>query len=190
MGRVAAPLREQVTEVLRQLTAEGLVTVIPQRGAVVVELTRKEVENVYEVRAAMEALAARLFADRATDEQVAELRASMEGLREAFSDPEQSVPALLEAKDRYYAVLVEGCGNEEVGAVLGGLQARARLLRATSLGQPGRPAEAIAEIDEVVEAIERRDPHAAAAAAARHIEQAAENGLAGMAKAHIGDDAG
>src|ERR1700743_1260451 len=85
VGRVAAPLREQVTdvlreaildfrlrpgerlvgrdliektgfpratirEVLRQLTAEGLVTVIPQRGAVVVELTRKEAADLYEVR--------------------------------------------------------------------------------------------------------------------------------------------
>src|ERR1700742_5292863 len=97
VGRVAAPLREQLTdvlreafldfrlrpgerlverdlidktgvsratirEVLRQLTAEGLVTVIPQRGAVVVELTRKEAAGLSEVRTMLEGLAARLFA--------------------------------------------------------------------------------------------------------------------------------
>jgi DNA-binding GntR family transcriptional regulator len=223
VGRVAAPLREQVTavlreaildfrlrpgqrlverelieetgvsratirEVLRQLTAEGLVTVIPQRGAVVVELTRKEVENVYEVRATMEALAARLFAERASDEQVAALRRSVDELAEAFRDADQPVPVLLDAKDRYYGVFMEGCRNDEIGAILRGLQARVRLMRATSLGQPGRPSQALAEIEEVVAAIERRDPQGAEAAAMRHVKLAAENGLRELAKAHVGDD--
>jgi DNA-binding GntR family transcriptional regulator len=223
VGRVAAPLREQVTavlreaildfrlrpgqrlverelieqtgvsratirEVLRQLTAEGLVTVIPQRGAIVVELTRREVENVYEVRATMESLAVRLFTERATDEQVVKLREAVEEMRAVFEDADQPATALLDAKDRYHAVYLEGCGNEEIGAILSGLQARVRLMRATSLGQPGRAAQALAEVEEVAAAIERRDPDAAEAAAMRHVRSAAENGLRGMAKAQVGDD--
>ena len=66
--------RATIREALRQLTAEGLVTIIPQRGAVVVELTQKEARDLYELRATLEALVARLFAERATDEQVAQLR--------------------------------------------------------------------------------------------------------------------
>jgi len=225
VGRVAAPLREQVTavlreaildfrlrpgqrlverelieqtgvsratirEVLRQLTAEGLVTVIPQRGAIVVELTRKEVEDVYEVRATMEALAARLFTQRATDEQVAQLRATFDEMRALYADPEATAPAMLDAKDRYLAVFLDGCGNDEVRSILGGLQARVRLMRVTSIGQPGRPQQALEEIEAVVTAIEARDADGAAAAAMRHVQCAAENGLTGLAKAHIGDGDG
>jgi DNA-binding GntR family transcriptional regulator len=180
--------RATIREVLRQLTAEGLVTVIPQRGAIVVELTRKEVENVYEVRATMEGLTARLFAQRATDEQIVALREAVDALHAAFENPDQPVPDLLDAKDQYYAVFLDGCGNEEVGAILGGLQARVRLMRATSLGQPGRPAQALTEIDEVVAAIERRDPQAAEAAAMHHVQRAVENGLEGLAKAQVDTD--
>ena len=225
VGRVAAPLREQVTavlreaildfrlrpgqrlverelieqtgvsratirEVLRQLTAEGLVTVIPQRGAVVVELTRKEVEDLYEVRATLEARAARLFAERASDEQVAALRRTVDELGTVIDGLESSdrpIQALLQAKDRYYDVLLEGCGNDQIGSILDSLQARVRLMRATSLGQPDRPAHTLAELDAVVAAIERRDAKAAEAAAERHVQRAAENGLAGLAKGR-GDD--
>ncbi len=227
MGRVAAPLREQATdvlreaildfrlrpgerlverdliektgvsratirEVLRQLSAEGLVTVIPQRGAVVVELTEKEAEDLYEVRTMLEALAGRLFAERANDEQVEALRQMVDDLRETFAEtdsPDQRIQTLLDAKDRYYDVYLEGCGNEQIRKIHKGLQARVRLMRATSLGQPNRPAQTLAEIEEVVEAIERRDPDAAEDAARRHVERAAERGVEGLAKARSEADA-
>ncbi len=179
--------RATIREVLRQLTAEGLVTVIPQRGAVVVELTRKEVADLYELRASLEALAARLFAERGTDAQVARLRQAVDELREAIASSgslEQPIQGLIAAKDRYYDVYLDGCGNSEIRSVLEGLQARVRLMRATSLSQPDRPRRTLAELEAVVEAIERRDPQAAAEAAAAHGEQAAENGLKGLAQAH------
>lgn len=218
VGRVAAPLREQVAavlreaildfrlrpgqrlverelieqtgvsratirEVLRQLTAEGLVTVIPQRGAVVVELTRKEVEDLYEVRANLEALAGRLFAERASDEQIAELRRQVTDLRQAIdrSGTEQlPIQALIAAKDRYYDVFLEGSGNDQIRLILEGLQARVRLMRATSLSQPERPRQTLEEIERVVTAIERRDPDGAWDAALDHVRHAAENGLRGL----------
>lgn len=218
VGRVAAPLREQVTdvlreaildfrlrpgerlverdliektgvsratirEVLRQLTAEGLVTVIPQRGAVVVELTRKEAADLYEVRTMLEGLAARLFAERATDEQVKELRAQVDVLRSAFDEvdsADQRIQTMLDVKDRYYDVFLAGCGNDQIRSIHEGLQARVRLMRATSLGQPDRPGQTLTEIDAVVTAIEARDPQAAEEAAKTHVERAAEQGLEGL----------
>lgn len=181
--------RSTIREVLRQLTAEGLVTVIPQRGAVVVELTRKEVEDLYEVRANLEALAARLFAERASDEQVAQLLQAVSDLRRAIKGPgaqKRAIHSLISAKDRYYDVYLGGCGNSEIRSILAGLQARVRLMRATSLSQPKRPQQTLAEIEEVVAAIERRDPEAAATAAAAHVERAAENGLRGLQESHSG----
>jgi DNA-binding GntR family transcriptional regulator len=226
VGRVAAPLREQVTdvlreaildfrlrpgerlverdliektgvsratirEVLRQLTAEGLVTVIPQRGAVVVELTRKEAADLYEVRTMLEGLAARLFAERASDEQVAALRAQVDQLRTAFEEldsADQRIQTMLDVKDRYYDVFLEGCGNDQIRSIHEGLQARVRLMRATSLGQPDRPGQTLTEIDAVVTAIEARDPEAAEKLAKAHVERAAEQGLEGLMQ-HTEDSA-
>jgi DNA-binding GntR family transcriptional regulator len=216
VGRVAAPLREQVVgvlreaildfrlkpgqrlierelmeqtgvsrttirEVLRQLTAEGLVTTIPQRGAIVVELSGKEARDLYEVRATLEALTARLFAERGSDDDVRALRVAADELHDlGRTEPPAPIKDMLDAKDRYYDVFLAGAGNDAIGAILAGLQARVRVMRATSLSQPGRPAETVAEIEEVVRAIERRDPAGAAAAAERHVQHAAERGLRGL----------
>jgi DNA-binding GntR family transcriptional regulator len=215
VGRVAAPLREQVLEVLRQaildfrykpgqrlierelieqigvsrttirevlreLAAEGLVTTIPQKGAVVVVPTAEEAAEVYEVRGALEALAARRFVVHASDADVAALRAAfaeVEGVTHDGGD----IRAMLRAKDRFYDVLLEGAGNGSVRSILNGLQARVRMLRAGSMSAPGRPEQAVAEIRAIVEAIEARDADGAAEAAASHVGRAAEVGLSAHA---------
>ncbi|GAA4556488.1 GntR family transcriptional regulator [Pseudonocardia xishanensis] len=211
VGRVAAPLREQVVtlvrdailgfrlqpgqrlverelveqlgvsratvrEVLRQLAAEGLVTVVPQRGAVVTALSAEDAADLYQMRAVLEALAVQRFVERATAEQVRELRAAVTAIAETadVDDPQ----AHLGAKDRFYEVLFRGSGSEPLQQTLAGLQARVRLLRAHSLAEPGRPAEAAAELTAVVDAVEAGDAATAAAACAAHIHHASATALA------------
>jgi len=168
--------RATVREVLRQLATEGLVTVVPQRGAVVTALSAEDAADLYEMRASLEALAVQRFVQRATPEQVAELRAAVTEIEETAgaADPQHQ----LAAKDRFYAVLFTGSGSEPLQQTLAGLQARVRLLRATSLSEPGRPAEAAAELRAVVDAVEAGDADAAAAACARHIHNAARTAIA------------
>lgn len=211
IGRVAAPLREQVVtlvrdailgfrlepgqrlverelveqlgvsratvrEVLRQLAAEGLVTVVPQRGAIVTALSADDAADLYEMRASLEALAVQRFVQRATPDHVAQLRAAVAEIERTAdaADPQDQ----LRAKDRFYEVLFVGSGSEPLQQTLAGLQARVRLLRATSLSEPGRPAEAAAELRAVVDAVEAGDADAAAAACAHHIHNAARTALA------------
>ncbi|MGI5133049.1 GntR family transcriptional regulator [Pseudonocardia sp. CA-107938] len=211
VGRVAAPLREQVVtlvrdailgfkvqpgqrlverelveqlgvsrptvrEVLRQLAAEGLVTVVPQRGAIVTALTPDDAADIYEMRASLEALAVQRFVQRATPEQVAELRAAVDEIARTADSVEPQDQ--LRAKDRFYEVLFEGSGSEPLQQTLAGLQARVRLLRATSLSEPGRPAQAAAELAAVVEAVEAGDALRAAAACATHVHNASRTALA------------
>jgi GntR family transcriptional regulator, trigonelline degradation regulator len=212
VGRVAAPLREQVVdllreaildfrlkpgqrlierelieqvgvsrttirEVLRELAAEGLVTTIPQKGAIVVALSKKEAADLYEVRATLEALAGRRFAEHATDEQVTALRVAYEELLHSMTEDRENIKALLEAKDRFYDVFLTGAGNQSIKQILGGLQARVRLMRATSLSARGRAESTIAEIAAIIAAIEARDPDAAATACERHVNEAARIAL-------------
>ena len=66
--------RMPVREALRQLDAEGLVTILPNRGAIVTPLTPPDIEELFRIRAVLEGLAARLAAKHATAEDIDELR--------------------------------------------------------------------------------------------------------------------
>src|SRR5581483_2959469 len=163
--------RTTIREALRQLAAEGLVTTIPQKGAIVAVPSAKEAAEVYEVRALLEGAAAKEFALYASEAQVLALEQALQ----AVADTESSVEdgAFLAAKNRFYEILFEGAGNSTIKSILEGLQARVAVLRATTVAVPGRAHVSVEEIRAIVEAIERRDPEAAEAAAAYHVRQAA-----------------
>src|SRR5690606_173352 len=101
--------RTVVREALQHLQAEGLIDIIPHRGPVVATLSADEVRELYVVRGALEALAGEGFARNATDEQVARLREALEYLRQP--EASASTESLLAAKNAFYAILREGCGN-------------------------------------------------------------------------------
>jgi len=165
--------RATVREVIRQLAAEGLVTVVPQRGAEVTKLSASDAADIYEMRASLEALAVRRFVQRAGNDQVRELRRAVNDIARSANRPNGEVGDHLEAKDRFYEVLMAGSASGPLQQTLAGLQARVRLLRATSLSAPGRPTQAAEELRAVVDAVEARDADAAADACVRHIRAAA-----------------
>jgi len=72
--------RTSIREVLRRLEAEQLIEVEPRRGPIVARLSRKQVEEIYEVRALLEAAIVRRFAIEASSENIAELRRIYEKL--------------------------------------------------------------------------------------------------------------
>jgi DNA-binding GntR family transcriptional regulator len=88
---------------------------------------------------------------------------------------------MLEAKRHFYDALFEGAANGTIQDLVERLQARVTVLRATSMSQPGRAKETVEEVREIVEALERRDADAAAAACVRHVEAAARTVFAAMA---------
>lgn len=174
--------RATVREAIRELATEGLVRTVAQKGAVVASPSRREAAEVYEVRAALEGLAGRLFAERADSKQRAALVRAYQTIREVLG-PSADTWAMLEAKNAFYAVLLAGAGNAAMVSMLELLQARITMLRAASMTQPGRAAEAIAEIGEIVRAIEARDGAAAAAACAYHVQQAGHYALIALSEA-------
>lgn len=162
--------RPSLREALRHLEAEELVTLRPNRGPTVAEITIAEASEIYEMRATLEGLAARLFTRRASDDEVKNLRRAERELKKAEGG--SSAVHLLDRKNKFYEVLLSGCRNRVVQRVLNQLHNRIRLLRAEILA--GRTKAALAEIGKIVEAIERRDEDAAYLASAAHIERAAK----------------
>lgn len=163
--------RPIIREAVRTMEAEGLVTVVPYRGPFVALLSAAEAAQVYEVRGALEALAGKGFAERASDEERAELRGIYEEL--AGTPVAAGHSALLDLKRRFYDVLLRGSRNAYVGRMLGQLLNRNAQLRATSLSDPGRLPQTVREIRRIVEAAERRDPEGTWQACAEHVAAAA-----------------
>jgi DNA-binding GntR family transcriptional regulator len=210
-GRVAAPLREQVTvelrqailsfqftpgqrlverelierlgvsrttvrEALRELAAEGLVEMVPQKGAVVAAPSRVDAADLYEVRAVLESLMVGLFVARATAAEVADLQAAVEGFALAIEET-SDVTEILSIKSRFYEVLIRGARSTVLQQLLEGIQARVHLLRATSLRGRERREEAVSELRAVVDAVASRDAPRAAALCAHHVRSAAVTAL-------------
>lgn len=211
IGRVAAPLREQVVaslraaildlslkpgqrlverelierlgvsrttvrEALRDLISDGLVTVVPQRGAIVSIPSAEEAADLYEIRAVLESLLVRHFVDRADDARVSRLVSSVDEF-EHIVDAGSDVREILAAKDRFYAVLVDGAQSPTLQQLLAGLQARVHVLRATSLAENGRPRQVVAELRAIAGAVEHRDGALASRLFAEHVHRASETGM-------------
>lgn len=164
--------RASLREALRQLEAEELVTIVPHRGPVVSKLSIEEAQQLYEIRAMLEGLAARRFAEVASDRDVKELRAALKKFSDVMlgksSDP------LIAAKAAFYEILFDRCGNRIAHRIHTQLNNRVSQLRATSMSQQGRVQHTLAEVTRIVDAIERRDADGAWNATVDHINRAAE----------------
>lgn len=169
--------RTTVREALRQLETEGLITVIPGKGSTVVKLSPEDALMIYEVRAALEGLAGRLFVERADETEILELEKVVNHITENST----SVKEVLAAKDSFYTVLFDGARNPELTRLIAMLHRRITLLRSVSLAAPDRIKQSITELREIVDAAKRRDADAVNDLCVAHIRAAAEAALSGLA---------
>ncbi|MGH8868113.1 MAG: GntR family transcriptional regulator [Actinomycetes bacterium] len=167
--------RSTVREALRELESEGLVQVIPQRGAVVASLSHEDAADLYEARVAIEALLVRRFVERADDGQIDALQRAI-GAYAAACERDGDTRGMLAAKDQVYAVLTDGA-SDSLRELLGSLNGRLRHLRARTLSQPGRPRQSAQELRDIGEAIARRDVAAAVEHTSSHVKTAAQGWL-------------
>jgi len=170
--------RPSVREALRQVESEGLIVTIPNRGPTVSQLSTRDVASIYEVRGALEALAAQLFAASASDEQVAELDAAVTQLDGAYKTGD--LEKIVVAKRIFYDVLLEGCGNNILPTLFRTMNARITQLRRVSLSSPKRATVSLREIRAVLRAIKRRDPDSAFKASLHHVKEASKVALASL----------
>lgn len=177
--------RTLVREALRQLESEGLIEVLPHRGPIVRRLTPEQAEGIYQVRMELEGLASQLFAERANETQRKALQQALDQVKKAFDDDDPIVR--LNAKNRFYECLIEGSGNEALGAALRMLNSRVMLLRATSLQAPGRARESLEELAELVKALMAGDGKAAREAGVRHVRNAAAAAITLLRAEQIAD---
>ena len=174
--------RTVVREAVRQLEAEGLIETLSHKGSFVRAMSVREAEQIYDVRAVLEALAAKSFARNATEAQIAELRAVFEEFEKV--PKAKTAVNVLDIKQRFYEILLRGCGNEYVTRMLNQILNRNTLLRATSLSDPKRLPKSIKELRRLIQAIEARDAEEAWAASFEHVHAAAQVAIGVLARQH------
>jgi DNA-binding GntR family transcriptional regulator len=177
--------RTVVREALRQLEAEGLIDVVANKGAVVRNLGRAEAEDLYAIRAVLEGLAARLFAERADKTARDDLAAALAATVRAYDEGDPAV--IVETKNAFYATLFGGAGSETLSEMIDALQARVWRWRVLGVAHPqrsgDRSVEAVRDLAALVAAIDAGD-----AAAAERIARAEVMNAANEALRLIGED--
>jgi DNA-binding GntR family transcriptional regulator len=163
--------RAPVREALHRLAAEGIVTLVPRRGAYVRRFNGDELKELYEVREALETMAARLAATRATTEHTDALFAVLRSTGLAISaGSDQSYPLDLD----FHSAVLDASGNGHLRKSGREVQLALHLARARSGNDPRRAREALGEHRTVAEAIRDNDPSGAAAAMSLHLQHSFE----------------
>lgn len=159
--------RTPVREAIRQLEADGLVAHLPRLGATIRSLDYAEVIELYEMRAVLEGTAARLAARAASDIELAELA--------ALNGELATAPAGVQSQDlnrQFHRTLNAAARNRFLLKSISALQKTLMILGPTTLSDPARAADAVAEHAHVLAALQRRDGPAAETAMRAHIEAA------------------
>jgi DNA-binding GntR family transcriptional regulator len=168
--------RTVIREALRQIEAEGLIEIIPNKGPVVRELSPVEAKDLYRIRAVLEGLAARLFAENANDEMVDKLEAALESVIRA--DQVEDGEEALDAKTKFYDLLYQGAASPSLASMLGVVQARVWRWRAVGLTHPDRAYDRLDESVEnlrcLITAIRNKDGESADRITRKEVSNAAD----------------
>ena len=166
--------RTPVREAIRKLELEGLVVMIPRKGAYVSGLSMKDISDVFEIRSALEGLAAELASERATEEELENMERHLVRIAEGIEKGD--ITSVVEVDTDFHGMLYTASRNQWLGQIINNLREQIQRFRQTSLSYPGRMRVALEEHRRIVEAISSRDPELARKLAAEHIENA-ENSL-------------
>lgn len=160
--------RTPVREAIRRLELEGLVTMIPRRGAVVARITEKGMSDVLEVRRTLDALCAELACDRITEENLTRLQ-------KACSHFEQCVAAgnvkkIAQADVDLHDIIVQATGNQRLIQMVNNLSEQMYRYRFEYIKDSTQHETLMKEHRIIYESIVNKDRDTAAAAAKLHID--------------------
>lgn len=172
--------RTPVREAIRKLELEGFVVMVPRKGAYVADISTKDIADVFEIRAALEALAAGLAAERITDEELEELQRTL--VKVSKSAESHDLENLIQVDTEFHDVLYKASRNERLVQIISNLREQIQRFRSTTLAAPGRMKDALEEHKKIVDAISERNVALAAQLAQEHIENAENSMLEAIRK--------
>lgn len=164
--------RTPVREAIRKLELEGLVLMIPRKGAEVADISEKSLKDVLEVREALEELAARLACDKITKEGINRLKEAAQDFRSALKS--NDITQMAEADVRFHDVICNATENQKLGQLLNNLREQMYRYRIEYLKDQQVYEKLLSEHEEIIRHIEKGEKNEAARVVSRHIENQAQ----------------
>ncbi len=160
--------RTPIREALRKLEQEGLVVMIPRRGAQVADITEKDLNDVLEVRMALESLAIEKACKRMSEKDMEKLLAAAREFEKTTT--EGDLVKLAEADVAFHEVLYQAAENVTLNQVLNNLREQIYRYRVEYLKDEEMRNQLVKEHGELCAAIKERDAEKAQEISFRHIE--------------------
>jgi DNA-binding GntR family transcriptional regulator len=160
--------RTPVREAIRKLELEGLVEMLPRKGAHVADLSVKDIMDVLEVRSTLDGLASSLSASRITDEEIKELK----HLNNQFENyiEKGNTQGMIKKDVEFHDVIYRSSRNDKLIQISNNLREQVQRFRVIYIKDYSSSRELIKEHADIYEAITLRDPEAAMKLAQKHIK--------------------
>lgn len=163
--------RTPIREAIRKLELEGLVLMIPRKGAEVAEITEKSLKDVLEIRRALEDLAVRLACEKITKEELKELKKAGDDFKKVLKS--QDITEVAEADVRFHDVIYMATDNPKLIQLLNNFREQMYRFRVEYLKKDEVRPQLLAEHDEIIKYITEGNKEEAARVVTRHIENQA-----------------
>ena len=168
LSEVLQVSRTPLREAIRMLAAEGLVELLPNRGAIALALSEEDVLNTFEVMAGLEAMSGELAAERIQDAELAEIRALHFEMLAAYT--RRDLPAYYGLNARIHSAINAAAKNPVLTHTYNQVNARLQALRFRSNQDGEKWKTAVQEHDRMVDALAARDPQAMRAVLVSHLK--------------------
>lgn len=162
LGVSRTPIREAMT----LLEQEGFLRTLPRRGVFIIRKTRREIVEMVQVWAALESLAARLATQRASDREIAGLRAMMAEFQVAR--PDEHMDEYSDANIAFHQAIIAMGGCDLIGAITENLFLHVRAIRKVTISQDNRASRSIVDHMRIIEALESRNTELAESLVRQH----------------------
>lgn len=162
--------RTPVREAIRKLELEGLVMMIPRKGAYVTDVSIRDITDVLEIRAELEGLASSLAAERITQDELEHLELVLYQFNKAIECGD--VEKLIEKDVEFHNIIYNASRNQRLVAIVNSLREQVQRFRVMYFNEVQKSPKIVAEHQEILDAIAERNVDKAQSVARKHIQNA------------------
>lgn len=175
--------RTPVREAIRKLELEGLVDMLPRKGAHVADLSVKDIMDVLEVRSTLDGLASRLSAERITDEELKELK----HVQAQFVNyvEKENLQGSIKKDVEFHDVIYRSSRNDKLIQIANNLREQVQRFRVIYIKDYSSTRELIKEHVDILEGITKKDPELAQKYAQKHILNQEETIIKAIKRNHM-----
>lgn len=160
--------RTPIREAIRMLEQEGLAVTIPRKGAEVAKMTEKDMEDVLQIRDALDELAASIACEQITKEELDDLKSTMHAFEESTQTGD--LKRIAEADVRFHDIIYKATGNPKLENMLSNLREQMYRYRVEYLKDEKNYPVLVREHSEIVEGLLKKDKQKVTEAMHKHVK--------------------